>query len=130
MKNRGRIQSAGFVQSRKVAPSLPFLAKGGRKLNGLEPIVAGRAAVTPGATVTRVVGARQASSYVDYPCTTQAQHGMEAAARWHKGNCEAHLGGQERNGRWLTFRQRQLPTVMVRTGFLDAASSPIELRYE
>ena len=123
MKNRSPTHSVGFLQSRDDAPSLPFLVKGGRKLNGLEPVAAGRAAVTPGSTVAKVVGARQGATHLDYPCITQAPPGMPAAAPSHKGNCKDHLDGQERNGRWSTFRERQLPTVMVAGSAAGSGSS-------
>ena len=95
MKNRRPTGSAEFLQSCRVAPSLPFLVKGGRKLNGLELIAAGRAAVTPGATVAKVVCARQGAASLGYPCTTQAPPGMPSAAPSHKPHCEDHLDGQE-----------------------------------
>ena len=62
------------------------MAKGGRKLNCLEPIAAGRAVVTPGAAVAEILSAGEAATYLDDPCTMEASPGMGAAAPSHKGS--------------------------------------------
>jgi len=62
----------------------------------LEPITAGRAAVTPGAGVAEILSAGEAATYLDDPGTTRAPPGMAAAAPWHKAGCGDHLDGQER----------------------------------
>ena len=100
MKNQAVTQRIGLLRSRKGAPSLLFLAKGGRELNGVELYAAGRAAVTPGSRITKVVDPRRGTRYLDEPWTTAAPPGMPAAAPSHKVGCRGYLGGQGRKECW------------------------------
>ena len=139
MKNRGVTQRLGLLRSRKGAPSLPFMAKGGRKLNGLEPYAAGRAAVTPGSRVVKVVDARRATTYLDEPWPSEAspQGRRPKGAAWHAG-CGALAqnrlrglpGWSRKDPKTIKFPMREVLTDRAKRGRLlrDAPFSGLEER--